>query len=227
MQREMEPVFSVELDIMPVILVPMTESCQNCKGKLRTDARPSQINVFFADGLKTGHCYHKKCAECGLLVYNSFNKKVGEHRVFNPNAGKHELFMLSAKTAISKLLLQQIINMIEVSAITFQGISDYYLAMSGYTLDKQRIEEAYFLSKLLNIYNDFDMPLKVHYNADSCRKDLERLSKEAVEKLVNISTDYESHQCSTPGCREGFIMADGIEKVSSLNSGLIDLNQFF
>lgn len=213
-KREFNCVFNTEKGIMPVILIPLLENCPDCKNTLKTDTRPSLINIFFIDGQKTGHCYHKKCATCKLLVYNTFNKKTNEARIFHKSANDQEVFLLSAKTAVTKLLLRQITAMIEVTAVSFQGLSDSYLAMTDCIFDKQRIEEVYFISKLLDVYNSFDITLEVMYDADSCRKDLERLSKEAVEHMLSISTEYEDHQCGVAGCREGFIMADGIEKVS-------------
>lgn len=209
----MDRAFDIEKGITPVILLPTLDQCTSCNGNLKTDSRPSVINVIFTDGQKTGHCYHKKCYLCGMLFYYSISKKTSSVRSFYKSANEQEIFTISPKTAFSTLYLRQISAMIEVSSVTFQGISDHYLSMHDYILEKQRIEEAYFLFKLLYTYNSFNLSLDVEYNVESCRKDTERLCKTAVEEMLSMPTDYEQHLCKVPGCKEGFIMADGIEKV--------------
>lgn len=114
---------------------------------------------------------------------------------------------------MSESMIEQCVAQVDISALSFTGISDQYFAITKSVIDHQRLEEIYFLYKLIRIYSDFGNAVEVNANEDSCRKDIEMLCKTAIETMVTLTNLAEDHQCSIPGCREGFIMADGIEKV--------------
>lgn len=59
----------------------------------------------------------------------------------------------------------------------------------------------------------YDKELTVKFDVDSCRKDLERACAGILERMAPIDEKFQLHKCDTAGCKEGFVMADGIEKV--------------
>ena len=62
--------------------------------------------------------------------------------------------------------------------------------------------------------------LKVYQRDDSARIDLELLCSEVLETMQPTDNGFLRHKCDVPGCKEGFLMADGIEKVSVYFSSL-------
>lgn len=201
--------------LMPVVLVPEAVACLKCDADLKTDSRPSLVSVYTNEGKETGHSYHKKCAECGLLAYYSYYRNINGKRTFYTTANTKPYFLISSKTAFSDALVKQFAAQIEISFVSFESACNQYFALTGDNLDKQRVEEMYFLNKLINTYSSFSEEVCVE-NDDSFRKDIELMCKNAIENMVTLSNLEEDHQCDTPGCKEGFIVADGVEKVSAL-----------
>lgn len=199
---------------MPVVLVPETCVCHRCEGELKTDSRPSIVTVYTNTGKEIGHSYHKKCAECGILAYYSYFKHVNGRRTFYTNVSSKPYFMISGKTVFSDAMVKLCAVQIEISFVSFESVCNQYFALTGDLLDKQRVEEAYFLYRLIDIYNTFDEVVDVTTDDDTCRKDIEELCKNVIEDMVTLTNLAEDHQCEIPGCKEGFIVADGVEKVS-------------
>jgi len=104
-------------------------------------------------------------------------------------------------------------DLVETAGVTFSGACDSYRVTHDSELQRQRLEEAYFLYKLLIDYGNRKIPLKIDQRDESCRLDVEKLCKIAFEMILNDVSDYSTHACNVLGCKEGFIMADGIEKV--------------
>ena len=54
-------------------------------------------------------------------------------------------------------------------------------------------------------------------NDTSYRKDIEALCKHAMDTMINLSTLAENPSCDSSSCKEGFIIADRVEKVNEEN----------
>lgn len=201
--------------VMAVILLPTQTKCR-CESHLCIDRRPAIVNIYTTAGLVVGHSYHKKCTACGDLYYYSYtNSKTdaAKPRLFHQYAMEQECLLVSSKTCFQTQYLKEVSVLIEISAVPFTSVAENFEALHSTDLDATRLEEGYFLYKLLAIYQENDMQLSITYNNESCRKDLERVCMETIETLITTHIYSPDHQCDITGCAEGFVMADGIEKV--------------
>lgn len=206
-------VFDIVNGVMPVVLIPQMSTCHLCNGALKTDSRPSILSVYANNGRQYGHSYHKKCSDCGLLIYYSYSRTTNGSRTFYAHSSSKPYFMISSKTAFSDDMVKLCAVQAEITMINFDSMCNQYLALTGDELDKQRVEEMYFLHRLIETYSEFDELVQVTTSEETYRKDIESLCKNAIENMVTLNNLSEDHQCNVPGCREGFIMADGVEKV--------------
>lgn len=122
--------------------------------------------------------------------------------------------LLSNRTGFQKSYLRSISDIIEVGALSFTAAAESYETTHECTMERQRLEEGYFVTKLMAIYEKNGIPFKVNQKDESCRIDLELLCEKALEMVLGDENCYHKHSCNFPGCKEGFLMADGIEKVS-------------
>ena len=198
---------------MPVILVPSVTSCHECDIDLKVQSRMAKVTVYTDDGIKQGHSYHKKCPSCDKLYYYTYSRKDNE-RTFYSNSSSFPYFLISSVTAFSRQMVESCCAQIEEAAVSFDSLADQYYARTDHTVDKQRIEEMYFIWKLIGTYSLYDEHLVMSNDEVSYRKDIETSCKHALDTMINLSTLAEKHSCDTPGCKEGFIMADGVEKES-------------
>lgn len=95
----------------------------------------------------------------------------------------------------------------------FASVAGNSEALHSKELDATRLEKGYFLYQLLAIYQESDTLLSIIYNNESCREDLERVCMETIETMITTHIHSPDHQCDITGCTEGFVMADGIEKL--------------
>lgn len=153
------------------------------------------------------------CCSCNMLFYYSYCRQSDAKKIYYTNSASMPFFMLSPKTAFSETYLNQISSMVDVSAVSFKSVTEQYLAMTDCVIEPQLVEEVYFLVKLVDTFNAFDQSLEVSNDAESSRKDIELICKQALETMVNLLNMAEDHTCDAPGCSERFIMADGIERV--------------
>lgn len=123
---------------------------------------------------------------------------------------KNQFFITTSQIGFEIDYMASTADMIETAALSFTATCECYETTHDYALEMQRLEEAYFLYRMLEEANE---PLTIEQReCSSARIDLEALCKKFLDNLPYIN-EYQSHQCDTPGCREGFVMADGIEKV--------------
>lgn len=84
-------------------------------------------------------------------------------------------------------------------------------------LERQRLEEVYFLWRLLSVYKDSGTSFQIIQREESCRANIESLCAKADDLVCLQQEDFIDHVCQTNGCAQGFVMADGIEKVCFCN----------
>jgi hypothetical protein len=198
--------------------MPTEEAC-SCEELLITDPRPSIITIYTHDGPTKGTNYHKKCKTCGIKYYYSYLEDLSGAKTFRSTSLDLAFFCLSSKSGYAKNYLKSTADLIELGAVTFTALCDSYTATHGLTLERQRLEEAYFAYRLVDVFLRNGHKAQMMREGASHRLDIEDMCRRGLEVLLMEDNVYRTHSCDKPGCREGFVKADGIEKVSvSYNS---------
>lgn len=194
-----------------MILIPSEILCTLCNADLTTYSRPSTVSLYTNYGLKKASSFHKKCSTCNTKYYTSYIQDQQGVKTFRKDAAESDHFIISSRTGFEVALLNSFSDLIATTGVTFSGISESYEVTHGVAMEKQRFEEAFFLMSLLKLYTSSDRALFVPQKDDSCRINLEKLCRDAV--LHVCENQFLHHKCSIVGCSEGFVMADGVEKV--------------
>lgn len=196
---------------LPLInLTPIQSVCDSCASRLETNVRPSSLILYTHSGPREAYSFHKKCLKkkCGRKFYHSYSMDMNGEKLFHKSALDKEYFMMTSKIGYESSFLSTTADMIETAALSFTSVCDCYDATHSTEIERQRLEEAYFLHRLI-VTNDSST--KVPHRDENDRIDLETLCKTRMDKPRE--NPYAHHKCDTPGCQEGFVMADGIEKV--------------
>lgn len=188
------------------------EAVCSCNRERQVYARPALVTVITNNGLKRGTSYHKRCCDCGISYYTGY-RVINGIKHFKHDQTSSILF-ISAQTAFRLDYLVMISDMIEVSGTTFTALSESYSVTHDCDLEPTRLEEAYFIHRLLSYFELHDTELCIPQRNVSCRYDIEDLCRQAIEFNLNALSMFQDHECSVPGCKEKFAMADGIEKVT-------------
>ena len=197
----------------PIILIPQATACTECNGYLVTESRPSLVNLYANSGRKKASLFHKKCANCRMKFYLSYKVSADGVKAFDGQCRTDEYFLISSKTGFQTLFLKITSDLIETAGITFTAAAESYETTHKDHMERQRLEEAYFLLKLIEFYSAYGEDLCVDVKDETCRVDLESLCKKALALMTYEDNPFIHHTCDTAGCKEGFAMADGIEKV--------------
>lgn len=141
----------IDIGVFPLVFLPEETSC-DCGGELSTYPRPSFVTLYCSSGLKKGSCYHKTCTECKKKHYASYTQSRTGEKLYRFLSTEQEYFFISNRTAFETLYLKTTSDLIENAAVNFVGLTDSYFATHSVRLEKQRLEEAYFLYRLLLIH---------------------------------------------------------------------------
>lgn len=171
------------------------------------------MTVYGIKGPRAALSYHKKCATCSSKYYSGYIQTQDCKKQFQPEALDQCNFFTSNRTAFETHYLKTITDLIEVAGVSFRSLSDSYNCTHDCELEPQRLEEAYFLRRLLLRFTQTNMPMILEQRDDSCRLDIEEVCRQCLDAQPDTLRQFDKHQCTTPGCSEGFLMADGIEKV--------------
>ena len=144
-----------------------------------------------------------------MKFYYSYTVDMNGVKVFTPGPLSNKYFMITSKIGYATQFLCTTADTIETAAVSFTSICECYDTTHNTQIERQRLEEAYFIQRSILITN---APTRVPERDDNDRVDLESLCKEVMEELPK-EDPYARHACTTDGCREGFMMADSIEKV--------------
>ena len=191
------------------MFLPTELECTECHGALDTDYRPSFVKVYTGEGVRNATSFHKKCKQCCIQYYESYSCK-GSTVTYTEGCVQDKYILMSSKTAFETLYLRTISDLIEVAAVTFTSAAESYGVTHNMTFEKQRLEDAYFIYRLIQSSGN----LVITRNPTSCRLDVEQACKEYLDALHLNSNEFIDHSCSVNGCAQGFVVADGIEKVS-------------
>lgn len=86
-------------------------------------------------------------------------------------------------------------------------------------LTAERLEEVWFMWEIVSFYKEIGDLENTNLMTDSDylqpghRRDIDRLCSDAMEVIFKQENRAIHHTCSVTGCKEGFIMIDGIEKI--------------
>lgn len=200
----------------PWVFIPDEKLCSTCDATLITEGRPSIISVYTNNGLQYGNSYHKKCTHCRSRYYHSYIVNSDGAKIIRVQSTEHSHFMISSQTAFEVAYLRATCDLIEGAAVSFTAASECYETTHGVALERQRLEEAYFLWRLILLHRESKSVLCIDKRDESCRMNIELLCKKASDSANLQLEDFVDHTCKTKGCAEGFAMADGIEKVCIL-----------
>lgn len=202
------------LDHNPIIFITSRVLC-TCGGELSTYCKPAFLTLYTSAGMTKATSYHKNCKVCEAKFYFSYKECNDGTKIFH-NPEEH--FMISNRTGFQVLLLRTMCDLVETTGITFTGFTQSYNKTHSSSMQPQRLEEGYFMYRLLFAYESCGQQLTVPYRGidSGGRINLEDMCQKIMEMLPD-STLHTHHKCDYPGCG-GFIMADGIEKVCQLFS---------
>lgn len=172
------------------------------------------------DGVKIGRSYHLSCKPCGTVYWHSYS--VRSHRdqdnmktfSYNPT-NTTGYFQLTRATAFERRYMREVIVDIGLGR-SFEEVTERFNRLYGSKetrgdLYKTRVEDGYFVLQLMNYFkSDITVPV----NKISNRVNVDMLCDEVVSEQFGCENMWKMHQCSVSGCKEGFVMCDGNEKLS-------------
>ena len=168
------------------------------------------------------------------------NEANAQRRVYYDFAPDLHYFQVSNKTLFETLLVKDIVYNVEICASSFESRSDVYNFMhreldmevlsklenfsrlkgnneaNVWKLNADRVEECYFLYKTVNLFrnNGFLYLLNVKQaDVEGKRRSLEDICLESWKLICKLQNKWIHHSCQVPGCTEGYISVDGLEKI--------------
>ena len=158
----------------------------------------------------------KKCKKCQMKYYLSFTQSSDGKKTFKDKSMCEKYIIISSQTGFETSFLRTTSDLIETAALTFSAATESYERTHSVSLERQRLEEAYFVVKLLETFRSNCQPLSFNQRDSSCRLDLESACLTAMELICASDNVFHNHSCDVTGCKEGVLVADGIEKVGRL-----------
>ena len=204
-------------DLYPLILLPDECVCTECRQDLITDSRPSSLSVYTNTGILNALNYHKSCRNCRKRFYYSYISTSDGRRTYRPHLSSQDYFVITSQTAFEIAYLRSISDLIDGGAVSFTAASECYQTTTGVEMERQRLEEAYFLWRLLEVYMDNGVAFNICERDTSFHLDLDKMCADVLDSF-HLTDEFVNHKCDSKGCSEGFLMADGIEKVSQLSN---------
>ena len=159
---------------------------------------------------------------------------------FDPTHSSY--IQVTSQTIFERKLLDQLTFQIVFSGATFESQAQVYNSMHGvldesrlaafvnrfgrvhnaesltWKLNEKRVEDGWFLYQLIVFYKDecgflnsTDLGTEL---SRSNRRDIEQLCELANLQLSLRSPKWVAHSCGMKGCREGFAVVDGNEKIN-------------
>lgn len=180
------------------------------------------MTLYLRDGAVDAKAYHYSCMKCKTQHWHSYrssrpSKQAETSRTYLYDAIGCVHFMLSSRTAFSTKYLTEVVTDIELGR-SFEDVKERYNRLYGRGTEthrgdvgKQRIEDAFFIVKLLN---HFKSDVEVNVSAVSNRIDIDAICDEVLTEIFSHENQWKDHICDVVGCKEGFVVCDGNEKLS-------------
>ena len=149
-------------------------------------------------------------------------------------------FQVSNKSMFETHLVKDIVYNVEICSSSLESRSDVYNLMhreldkrvsrklenvskvkgnnedNVWKLNADRVEECYFLWKTINLFrkNGSLYLLNVKQaDVEGKRRSLEEICLESCKLICKLQNMWIHHRCEVPGCTEGYISVDGLQKV--------------
>ena len=153
----------VDIGLFPIVFIPVETTCKNgtCSGDLKTYHTPAFVRIYSSRGMLKASSYHKKCERCQYKYYFSYTQSKEGVKTFTHEALNSEFLLISSRTAFEWVYLRSTADIIENTGSSFTAISDSYESTFLEPLDEMRLEEGYFISRLLKLYSESCRPLQV------------------------------------------------------------------
>ena len=191
-----------------IILLPKENFC--CNKLIKLDCRYASAVLYCVSIVKTAKSYHGKCKSCHTTYYYSYSEsKTDNTRKFIVDQDD-EYLLFSSGVGYSKKFLYNIDMQISIGVVSFQASAEIYnnTVDSQYPLNHERLEEGYFVFKILSYVRIF-RPWPRDKNS---RLNVEILCEQVYQKIrMLIDEKWMQHMCSEEGCTNRFIVIDGNE----------------
>ena len=186
--------------------------------------------------------YYSYYEDCPLPESDMYSNKdlKDQRRVYYDFVGDLKFFQVSNKTMFETYMGKDIVYNVEICASSFESRSDVYNCMHRdldkgvsqntenfsrvkgnnevgvWKMNADRVEECYFLWKAINLFriNGSLYLFNVkHADVEGKRRCLEEICLETWKLKCKMENKWIRHTCEVPGCSEGYISVDGLEKV--------------
>ena len=219
--------------LKPLVLTSYRKEC--CGAPVIMRYRPSFPVVYTIQGVLIAAAFHAYCQHCHFSYYINSCANTDEIEYYH-TIGDVEYFQTTLQTIFEVSFLKEVTNLLAFCSTTFEAIANSYNATHGsndnvklkcfeeyartpkaeykWELNAQRLEEAWFLYKLVEFFSDHGEPRKNYYTTPiSGRRNIEKLCQDACHHLFIGRPRWIDHQCTVKGCAEGYATVDGNQKV--------------
>ena len=183
--------------------------------KFRRDSW-TDVTIYLLHGVKSGRAYHLFCRKCSTLYWHSYSEKSNVKTYFYNSNDNTGYIQLTRATAFEYRYMREVCVDVGLGR-SFEDVRNRYNRLYGDCQEtrgevyKTRIEEGFFVVELLKFFKkDITLPVDKVSN----RLYLDTLCDEAVSEEFGSENRWKTHSCSVSGCKEGFVMCDGNEKLS-------------
>ena len=97
--------------------------------------------------------FHKKCQACGTKYYLSYHQDSDGVKYFREGSISCQYIILSSRTCFEVCYIKTMSDLIENTGVAFSAIAESYECTHSDYLEPQRLEEAYYVLRLLPVYN--------------------------------------------------------------------------
>ena len=190
--------------LKPLILTPSTSVC--CDAHIQTRNRPSFPTVYTSTGTYVAASCHGQCSKCNTVYYPSHMEHLSNKTYLLCNVDSIKYLQISLQTAFEVEYLKHVTNQLAVCSSTFESIAELYSitnasrdrerlsclmtfsrssVVNPWQLNKQRLEEGWFLYRLATFYQSRGI-YDINFYMASCnsRKDLEMMCMEAYFIII-------------------------------------------
>ena len=218
--------------LKPLVLTSYRKEC--CGAPLTMRYRPSSPVVYTTQGASIAAAFHAYCQHCHFTYYA--NSCANDEMEYYHTIGDVEYFQISSQTVFHVSFLKEVTNLLALCSTTFEAIANSYNATHGSTdnmqlkcfeeyartpkadykweLNPQRLEEGWFLYKLVEFFSHHGEPSKNYYTTPiSGRRNIEKLCQDACHDLFVGRPSWIDYRCTVKGCAEGYATVDGNQKV--------------
>ena len=227
-EKETKLVFD-DNQVASEVLKTSRDKCSICKiGDLKPEGKPTPMVVYGRNGAKVHPHQYTRCrfragtgdrkVVCRASHSLGFKNYKGV-RIYEDDALKNDILVVSAQSAFHVDLLVDIVGQINISSATFEGIAKQYnrLHQMKLPLDvmdrrveltKDIVNNAYFLFCYLEIGQRYQVP-----NYQVIKNNLDTA---ILENKGELMTTFRrkwtvEHECDVPGCRSCIVIDAGLK----------------